>query len=1259
MPGLLPQIGEQLLRQRDVVLTFSALEITSGEGLRDLLVDAAICGTAAAMSQSATPNRSGGSSAMPAPATTPRLAVVDHPAVGSFVAGLTEVVCSSAAELSELLSHCAQERVVSAASFGSTSRSCVQYALRVFPQVNGDGNGSFASRIIFADLAGSEAAPGATAPLATSPASPQKAGKFPVRLRPAASSQSLTALHCAVRALSELPGGRGGQNQASPKSTLEASKLTMLLRAPLLGQMRTVLVASVSPTIHDVDQTLRTLHFAASVGRLRASPFPPGRQRPISEVVALLQEQVRQLRQQLTVQSTSSSSGPPAPMPHIAQAVDGWEPLLELFSRIPSRSEASEIYQRAAQELEAARRQRGIFTNGSYLGDGIPFLTNLNSDAQLSGVLVFLLRSQGGPHVVGSSKSCGVVLRGVGIPPRLCELVVVNREEVTLRLSASCSQQQACRCTVNGCILRRGKDVQLGHGDRLIFGWAHVYRLHAPGRIRGGALAPPELPHMTDEDAVCEFVAEDSETYCELSLYIEDIREKMSEDMAAEFLQLLRKACHLVDEANEITREMRTDVDLKFDIDFVWDIFRRPEDVMVIRQLQMPGCASAEGENKVLHYWTFGKFCERLLEMRSAFNEHINIGTNCEGIESPLEDPWSELTLAQTRHNAQLQRAALSETISSLVISRTDEHITPVSNFREMEAGTGAAGANATAASSVVRPRPTSIGRSASVQDTGGPQPRDASRSQAGLAVQKSTPLRGRPTSNATASGAQRRFGGNVGGGGLEGGVGGPPAFSGCGGSSVASGQRTAESSWDRDAARAAAAAASSTEMPGGPRPRAASPVTGAHMSAVAEIEKLRRDAQKQNAEVRRLKTELLQAERERRLHAELCDSLRSQLSDKDELVAALRVLVRDRTAERERLSGALLKNNGQVQAQLVKIRETQEVRETSTSQQLDEEHLLQDPIYKGPLVTSPPLSSWSAHGRLQQALSDDIEITHRTAAMKSTPEESAIYSSHSASTLSPANNSTVSSGMWHGDGDVPGRSRRKIDTSSQAASGPSRDSTFGGATRATVESIGGGSSDRAPSYDNAFVSVAEERIQAMHASSSSTPAGGFGTHVGTPSVSGIFSPPAPETSARGSPFGQPLSSNSRHGSLSPTPAAVMAAMIPSGVTPAPVPVQSSRGFSQQRGSVGPQVGNIGRMVGGSVGSCAVAQMGGTVPVPSAAATSGGSGSLQLAPQVRVMMSPTGRTGWNPTPRSPGAPSYPSSTEVHTRLRPVQSQMGT
>lgn len=190
----------------------------------------------------------------------------------------------------------------------------------------------------------------------------------------------------------------------------------------------------------------------------------------------------------------------------------------------------------------------------------------------------------------------------------------------------------------------------------------------------------------------------DSEAFAEIRLYLEDIYAKMGADNAPGFLCVLKEACLLVDEANDITREVKNlncnndcDAALKFEIELIWDIYRDSEDVLVIRLMKIPGESGdlnpltlsresvtvpvnntvnnstitkrkksnlpfpayldelpgaygglhcnplgllPEERTEAVAYWTLGKFIDRLQIMRQ-----IHSGERC--LEGGL-DPWSD-----------------------------------------------------------------------------------------------------------------------------------------------------------------------------------------------------------------------------------------------------------------------------------------------------------------------------------------------------------------------------------------------------------------------------------------------------------------------------------------------------------------------------------------------------------------------------------------------------------------------------------------
>merc|ERR1719201_787075 len=82
------------------------------------------------------------------------------------------------------------------------------------------------------------------------------------------------------------------------------------------------------------------------------------------------------------------------------------------------------------RKLEALQRQMlqemslPVEDVGQLVGvdSGTPYLLNISDDPALSGCLLYFLRPEPEASTVGQDPSNSIVLRGLGIPARLCEI---------------------------------------------------------------------------------------------------------------------------------------------------------------------------------------------------------------------------------------------------------------------------------------------------------------------------------------------------------------------------------------------------------------------------------------------------------------------------------------------------------------------------------------------------------------------------------------------------------------------------------------------------------------------------------------------------------------------------------------------------------------------------------------------------------------------------------------------------------------------
>jgi hypothetical protein len=290
----------------------------------------------------------------------------------------------------------------------------------------------------------------------------------------------------------------------------------------------------------------------------------------------------------------------------------------------------------------------------------------MNEDPALAGCIMYFL-----PNymlmTVGSDPNNKIVLKGLGIPPQLCS-IENNSEEIIVSMfwdKENC--QTAPRICVNGSTLRPDERRILKHNDKLFLGRSAALRLIIPEAARSmkAEMALPEDVHETD--LIRALSVEDSRAWGELQLYLEDLWQRLGEERGRELFDYLGEASHLVDEANEITAELRPDDRLKFEVELVWDIHRDAQDIIVIRLLEYtprkriashsPGEAPPEEieyATRVVTYWTLSKFKLRLDHMRDCYDQHLHYG-GWRSKGNSLEDPWMEPSIIELRQKNECQ----------------------------------------------------------------------------------------------------------------------------------------------------------------------------------------------------------------------------------------------------------------------------------------------------------------------------------------------------------------------------------------------------------------------------------------------------------------------------------------------------------------------------------------------------------------------------------------------------------------------------
>jgi len=482
--GLIPRICFELFdaleANDDVVETvdFSHLEIYN-ESIRDLL----------------------------APASNPYLKVREHPQTGIFVSGLTIVRVTKFEDVMSLIALGDQNRSVAHTDINAhSSRShaivtlTVRQRTRTAQKKNDLPTSALqqkTARLHLVDLAGSErvALSGATG----------------TRLREAGNiNRSLSVLGDVIKSL--------GDSRAKPTHIpYRNSSLTMVLKDSLGGNSHVFMLATISPSSFDYDETISTLKFAERAKRVRlrveanvTSGLQAG-DRSAVELVPLLQAEVAKLRQLLQVQEKENAvkkielaseeqghymAEMRLRVRELEQQLEDREKLIKsletarTLEEIPVQSETqfhspSKDQSRYPLSLissaitrSPARNQPVVVLSEDAVDTALPRVINLNQDPLFSECLVYYIAE--GEVMAGSSEeSADILLTGPDIYPQHC---VFKHEEGEVYIEPT----EQAQVYVNGELVDHSINRRkLQSCDRIALGRFHLFRFEGRHENRG------------------------------------------------------------------------------------------------------------------------------------------------------------------------------------------------------------------------------------------------------------------------------------------------------------------------------------------------------------------------------------------------------------------------------------------------------------------------------------------------------------------------------------------------------------------------------------------------------------------------------------------------------------------------------------------------------------------------------------------------------------------------------------------------------
>uniref|UniRef100_A0A8C6G5W9 Kinesin family member 13A n=1 Tax=Mus spicilegus TaxID=10103 RepID=A0A8C6G5W9_MUSSI len=379
------------------------------------------------------------------------LKVREHKVLGPYVDGLSQLAVTSFEDIESLMSEGNKSRTVAATNMNEeSSRSHAVFNIiitQTLYDLQSGNSGEKVSKVSLVDLAGSERV--------------SKTGAAGERLKEGSNiNKSLTTLGLVISSLADQAAGKG-KNKFVP---YRDSVLTWLLKDNLGGNSQTSMIATISPAADNYEETLSTLRYADRAKRIVNHAVV--NEDPNAKVIRELREEVEKLREQLSQAEAMKA-------PELKEKLEESEKLIkELTVTWEEKLRKTEAI---AQERQRQLESMGISleTSGIKVGDDKCYLVNLNADPALNELLVYYLKD----HTrVGADTSQDIQLFGIGIQPEHCEIDIAADGDITL------TPKENARSCVNGTLVCN--TTQLWHGDRILWGNNHFFRINLPKRKR-------------------------------------------------------------------------------------------------------------------------------------------------------------------------------------------------------------------------------------------------------------------------------------------------------------------------------------------------------------------------------------------------------------------------------------------------------------------------------------------------------------------------------------------------------------------------------------------------------------------------------------------------------------------------------------------------------------------------------------------------------------------------------------------------------
>ncbi|GFY77584.1 kinesin-like protein KIF13A [Trichonephila inaurata madagascariensis] len=388
------------------------------------------------------------------------LKVREHNILGPYVDGLSTLAVSSYEEINNLMTEGNKSRTVAATNMNSeSSRSHAVFTITLTCTVTDEYSGvtgEKVSKMSLVDLAGSERA--------------IKTGAVGERLKEGSNiNKSLTTLGLVISKLADQSCGKTKDKFVAYRDSV----LTWLLKDNLGGNSRTVMVATISPAADNYDETLSTLRYADRAKRIVNHAVV--NEDPNARIIRDLRDEVEMLKEQL--KGTAQED--------LQERLKESEKLMQEISQ--TWEEKLRRTEKIHQERQQALEQMGISVqaSGIKVEQDKYYLVNLNADPSLNELLVYYLKDKTVVGYPGASSDLDIQLSGLGIMPKHCIILIENSDLFLI-------PEDGARTCVNGSVVT--KRIQLHHGDRILWGNNHFFRVNCPKTSNCNSPEIPERP---------------------------------------------------------------------------------------------------------------------------------------------------------------------------------------------------------------------------------------------------------------------------------------------------------------------------------------------------------------------------------------------------------------------------------------------------------------------------------------------------------------------------------------------------------------------------------------------------------------------------------------------------------------------------------------------------------------------------------------------------------------------------------------------